>query len=503
VEGALAVVLQRLEAMDARLRNIERSTTPQGAAASEWGGPSLKSSTVDVESSLAAYDAVLDSAVAELDASSRAIGGACHLAAGHLVDAYRLSRGVVEAVGRCAMPSSPQDVVGSSVLAPVSDAIQRCVEESDKEARKGGPLRRHAEAAADSALALSWPLYSGPDCGLSAPPRLVNEAWQIAECRVNDVRREHKGEAEHLRYCDALKALLAGLRDYCARFHATGPSWNPAGGALEKFTPGRRVKGGGGGQPPPPPPRGPVPPMPPMPGGADAGAGKGVGLSDLFASINVGEDVTKRLRKVSPEEKRAAAKGNSVPASQGAGARRATQDKGGALAAVGAPRLEMVTEGSRPVWYVEGHTDRHDLVVKPTSLRETVYVHGCDACTVQVSGKCTGVVLSRCRRTTVVLDGALVGALEVVRCDSCAAQCNAALASVRVDDTQGFIIGLACDASLQAQITTACTSAVSVVVPDESDDGSRELPLPDQYLTTFDPELKALVTKPVEQAGFA
>ena len=520
VEGALAVVLARLEAMDVRLRNIEWSTSRPGAAVSEWGGPSAAlaaaAATPDFEASLAAYDAVLDSAVAELDAASAALGGACASAAGHLVDAYRHSREVVEAVGKCAAPPSPQVVVGSAVLAPVSDAIQRCVAVSEEEARKGGPLRRHAEAAADSALALSWPLFSGPDCGLSAPPRLVNEAWQIAECRTNDVRREHKGEADHVRYCDALKALLSALRDYCARYHPTGPAWNPAGGALVAFKPsppgrrpppagaaakGRAPAGGGG---PPPPPGGPPPPMPPMPAPAGAQGGPAEGpLNDLFASINVGEDITKRLRKVSPGDRGSgpskAAAAETVPSSM----HGKPSPKGGKDGGEVARRLELVVEGSRPVWYVEGQNGAHDLVVTPGSLRESVYIHGCDACTVEVTGKCTGVVLSRCKRTTVVLNGALVGGLEVVRCDSCAAQCNAALASVRVDDSQGFILGLAGPESLNAQITTACTSAMTVVVPDDGEDGSKEHALPDQYLSTFDPARGTFATRPVEQAGFA
>jgi adenylyl cyclase-associated protein len=70
-----------------------------------------------------------------------------------------------------------------------------------------------------------------------------------------------------------------------------------------------------------------------------------------------------------------------------------------------------------------------------------------------------------CKKTAVVLDD-LVSSLEVVNSESIQAQTMGAVPTISIDKTDGCMIYLS-KASLSAQIVTAKSSAMNILVPDD------------------------------------
>ncbi|KAA6416532.1 MAG: Adenylyl cyclase-associated, partial [Trebouxia sp. A1-2] len=146
------------------------------------------------------------------------------------------------------------------LVAPVAEHMQAAT--AMTEGRRSAVFN-HQKVVAESLHALSWMVYTGPNCGLSLPPQHVEESWQSAEFFANKVMMEFRNaDSRHVDWVKALKQLFQQLKAYVKQHHMAGPSWNPRGVPLTDFkadknasaasSPGPAVVSASAPRPPPP-----------------------------------------------------------------------------------------------------------------------------------------------------------------------------------------------------------------------------------------------------------
>ena len=142
--------------------------------------------------------------------------------------------------------------------------------------------------------------------------------------------------------------------------------------------------------------------------------------------------------------------------------------------------------------------ENRELVINIDSARQTVYVYKCDSCTIQIKGKVNAVTLDSCRRCAVVF-GDVLACFEIVNSQSTEAQCTGKCPTFSFDKSDGVQLYLS-EEGKGANITTAKSSEMNVLVPKEGEEGEfSEIPLPEQFISVF--KDGALVTEPVGHAG--
>ncbi|DBA84277.1 TPA: hypothetical protein ACH3X2_006334 [Trebouxia sp. C0005] len=502
-QGTLESLLSRLETVTSRLENIQGGTGGEGSVnahpTSSAGPGAGAGSTPASSSSVADYKSLTGPAVAALLEAAQPLGAEI-LKASELVEkAFLAQAGVVAAIAQCKKPTPNELPI---LVAPVAEHMQAAT--AMTEGRRSAVFN-HQKVVAESLHALSWMVYTGPNCGLSLPPQHVEESWQSAEFFANKVMMEFRNaDSRHVDWVKALKQLFQQLKAYVKQHHMAGPSWNPRGVPLTDFkadknasaasSPGPAVVSASAPRPPPPGPSkgGPAAPPPPPPGSlfqpksptaaAPAASTSSSGMSAVFSELNKGGNVTSGLKKVTDDmkTKNRADRSGAVPSS--APSSSTTTNKATATKAPvqAPPKLELVL-GRK--WSIENHTDNRSLIVDQTDPKQSVYIFNCTNCTVQVQGKVNAITLDSCTRTGLVFQD-LVSSCEVVNCTSVEVQSTGIMPTIAIDKTDGIALYLS-EASLGVAITTAKSSAINVVVPGNGESDPLELPVPEQFVSTF------------------
>jgi len=106
--------------------------------------------------------------------------------------------------------------------------------------------------------------------------------------------------------------------------------------------------------------------------------------------------------------------------------------------------------------------------------------------------------LDGCKKTALVFDE-VVASVDFVNCQSVQVQVISKVPTISIDKTDGCMVYLSKD-SLKAQIVTAKSSEMNILVPDESAGGEfKEFAIPEQFRTHWDG--KKLVTDMTDSLG--
>lgn len=440
---------------------------------------------------MAGFEALVGAAGGVVEAA-RATGDAGVLAASEVLQrSFAGELEIVRAVAACRAPTAEQL---QALLKPVGEEMAK----AQDLAFKHRSAANHCKTVAEALQGLAWVAYSGKGCGLSLPTAHVEEYWNAGEFYSNKILREFKntdGGAPHVEWVKTCKALFAELKSYVKEHHPTGPAWNPKG-----QDPGQYKPGAGGGAKATPPAAPPAAPPPPPPGFADkprAATPAGGGMGAVFGEINQGDKVTAGLKKVTADMKTK----NRVDRTHvvAAGAKKAPPaPAAGGKSDAGKPRPAPVCALRGNKWTVEHQLENRELVINVDSSRQAVYVFKCENCTIQVKGKVNAVTLDSCRRCAVVFEDVLA-CFEVVNSQSTEAQCTGKCPTFSFDKSDGVQLYLS-EAAKGANITTAKSSEMNVLVPKEGEEGEfAEIPLPEQFISVY--KNGAFVTEPVGHAG--
>lgn len=491
-------------------QQVQSRQPPSGCSITSPTAPNLSAST-------AAYDQQVIAALTEFVEAAKDLGEGVKAPTAIVEAAFQAQRSIVAAMAVCSQPDSAGVV---ALVQPLASHIGAATALADD--RKCAALQ-HCKIAAESIMGLSWPVYSGPACGMNPPPQHVTDAWSSSEFWANKLLVQHRNSDTgkgHVEWVRALKALMAALSDYLRMYHATGPSWNAQGKTLASYADGRASK-------PPPPQQSNTPadnspspreinaaakkppPPPPLPAGgrgslmdqaSPPASGDSSGGDSLLAALNKGDSVTSGLRKVTDSmkaknrEDRSGAVPSTVPAGRGSGQ----------VGAVGAsscgppkkpPRFEL--EGGRK-WVIENQVGNRELSVEITDPKQTVYVYNCSGCIIQVTGKVNAITVDGCDKTGLVFESA-VASVEAVNSRSLQVQCTGVVPTVAIDKVDGCQVFLS-ESSLGTAILTAKSSEVNIVTPGETaEDDPREAPIPEQFKSSYIDGL--WVTAPVTYSG--
>lgn len=269
------------------------------------------------------------------------------------------------------------------------------------------------------------------------------------------------------------------MAEYVKEYHMTGLRWNPKGGDLSQAKSSA-----------------PAPTQATKPAPKPTGTQERAGLFSELASID-----TKKLRHVTKEMKTKNQPKQSQPVVVQSKPKPFAKQK----RITGNPILELERDAK---WIIENHDGNKEIKIDITSIKHTVYIYKCDNCVIQIKGKCNSISIGmillllfiqfvdNCIKTAVVFDSS-VSSVEIVNCRDMKIQVTGTVPTIAIDKTDGIQVYLSKD-SLNAEIITAKSSEMNICVP--KDDEYEEMPVPEQFLTKYDPKTKKLITE-MQQHG--
>ncbi|CAG9530317.1 unnamed protein product [Cercopithifilaria johnstoni] len=351
-----------------------------------------------------------------------------------------------------------------------------------KESKRNTPFFNHISAASEGIQALGW-LTVKP-----TPTPFIKDMFEASMFFVNRVLKERKDDKIHTEWAKSWSDVLNALQKYVRQVHTTGLVWNSCPGtkppALVKQVSSSNISSVGA--PPPPPP----PVLPPdLFAAVSSEANASTNKSDraaLFAEINAGEKITKRLKKVTPDmqthknpelrsqkEVGAETRSKKMTVTDSTSPVKNQEDK---------PPKTWLDNGKQ--WNVEYYKNNNNVMVEVSNMKQTVYVFKCENTVIQIKGKVNSVTLDSCKKTSVVFDS-LLSQLEVINCQSVQIQTLGAMPTLSIQKTDGCQVYLSKNA-INAEIITSKSSEMNVLVPGAEDGDFVEFAVPEQFKTVYD-----------------
>jgi len=441
----LTTLVARLEVVTNRL---------EGAAANSSGGDGGSS----LSAAVSAFDALVSGSFTKFLSLSKTIGGDVATIATLVNQAFTAERTFIQMASTSKKPSDKELI---SLLSPISNKITEITQFREKNRRS--EFFNHLSAISESIAALGWVTVS------PAPSPFVKEMNDAGQFYTNRVLKDWKAKSEtHVNWTKSWVQTLSELQAYVKEYHTTGLVWNPSGGKAAAA-------------PPPPPPGAPLPPPPPPPGGLDLGAPAHNPRADLLSALNQGTDITKKLKKVSDDQKthknpnlRAS---STVPTKLKPALPPKNNVGGGSGAVNRPPKLQL--DGKK--WLVEYQKGNNNIDISDTEKNHSFYIYKCENSAIKISGKVNNIVMDSCKKTSIVFD-TVVSGIDFVNCQSAQMQVLGKVSSISIDKTDGCQVYLSKDA-LDAEIISAKSSEMNILFP-EGDDFV-EHPVPEQFKTTI------------------
>jgi len=210
----------------------------------------------------------------------------------------------------------------------------------------------------------------------------------------------------------------------------------------------------------------------------------------LYAALNRGLDVTKGLKKVTPDmqtHKNPTLKQQGpVMSSPDSSSKNASASSSETAMQKKQPRVEL-ENGKK--WNVEYHVGKKDLEIQATDIKQTMYIYQCTDSTIQVKGKLQSITLDGCRKISLVVDS-LISLIEIINCQNMQIQILGHLPMISIQKTDGCQVELSKE-SINAEFVSSRSSEMNIMIP-TSDGDFIELPIPQQFKTVYDG--KKLVT---------
>lgn len=448
-----ASLLDRLEKVVTRLEADSGDSGADAGATSADGTPAH----------VAAYDEYVNEYLKPFLETMNKIGGDLPHMATIVEKGFNELRNLIVVASKSKRPSD-DDL--RKLLTPLSKVMEEAADY--RQSKRPEDSFNHLSAVSEAIKAIGWPAVP------NTPVPFVREMVDAAQFYTIKVLTQYRksGPPEHVQFVEQIKVAIEQLAEYVKKYHTTGLKWNPSGGsALDAASS-----------------TAPAPAPTPAPT-ATATKSAAPSMGDVFSAINKGTAITAGLRKVddSMKTKNRTDRVSKVPAEVSSKTPKVTP-KFGSGAKMGTPKLEL--QGNKK-WVVEYQQKQDNIVIDQTDMRHTVYVYKCVDSLLQIKGKVNAITLDSCQRVSLVFDNC-VASVELVNCKSCKLQVTGKVPTITVDKTDGAQIYLS-NESLDTAIVTSKSSEMNINVPDGDD--FVEIPVPEQYTTTYDPATKKLVTE--------
>ncbi|KAJ9630049.1 suppressor of rasval19 [Knufia peltigerae] len=516
----LTTLIKRLEAATSRLEDIAISV--EGPLSSSNGVPaaSAATSTPAVASpepaaaaapeplpkSVEAFDEIIEQDIDGFVQAAGKIGGLVEQQAKAVKEAFAAERTYLLVASKAKKPDNQPPELMTELHRHTSNV------DEIREANRPSPLFTHLSAVSEGIVALGWIVEKRPG-------DFVTDTLGGAQYYGNKILKEYKDkDKSHVEYIQAYYKIFRSLAAYVKEHFPTGLTWNNKDGvdavaALKQIQAGAsasKAPAAAGGPPPPPPPP-PLPkfdddgpPPPPMP--PSGGAAQGGDMTAVFEQLNQGSAITAGLKKVDKSQmthKNPSLRSNSsVPqrsnsgSSAGRGKSPLPNKKPDSMRSKKPSRKEL--DGTK--WIVENFENTQSEVIEiPAELNHSILISKCNKCVLKVNGKANAISIDNCNGLSILVDS-LVSSLDVIKATKFAVQVDGVVPTLLLDQVDGAQIYLSSE-SLATEIFTSKCSALNVVLPpkDDSDEDSKEVPLPEQMRTVV--KNGGLVSEIVEHAG--
>jgi adenylyl cyclase-associated protein len=211
-------VIHRLAAIEAQLGiTSSMSTAPSDS-------PAATVIEEELHPSLSAFDQHVQSALVPFTASCSALGPEMESISLGITEVWGGMRGLVELGTIYKRPMGDVPTALQPHLKPCQDAITKV-----NSARLDRKYDWHIKAVKEMLSCVSWVVISPPP----SPANFVKDTVGGTDFWANKIRKEYKtNEAEghlHVKFCDAMKALVNDLSAYLKEHHLSGLGWNPHG----------------------------------------------------------------------------------------------------------------------------------------------------------------------------------------------------------------------------------------------------------------------------------
>ncbi|TPX08468.1 uncharacterized protein E0L32_010085 [Thyridium curvatum] len=527
----LTTLIKRLEAATARLEDIASSTvelpqavpalqqtlaSPQsGLSASSTPAPAAapappKQPAEPLPESIEEFDDFVESAVGKYVELSKKIGGVVAEQAAKVREGFQAQRRFLLIATKAKKPdiSGSEMSVYQDLLKPINEALMAVT--NIKESNRGSDVFNNLSAVAEGVMVLAWVTVD------NKPFKHVEESLGSAQFFGNRVLKENKDKnAAQGDWVQAFYQVFRDLADYVKQYYPNGVTWNAKGApakevakAVATNAPSAAPAGapappppppGGAGGPPPPPPPGPPPVLQIKEQKAEASPSSGLGA--VFSELNKGEAVTAGLRKVDKSEMThknpSLRAGSTVPdgSARGKSPAPARKPKPESMRVKKPPKKEL--EGNK--WTIENFDKEPQPIEIDASMSHSILISKCNNTTIIVKGKANAVTIENTSRLSLLVES-LVSSVDVVKSANLALQVTGTVPTVLMDSVDGAQVFFSKE-STATKIYSSKSSGINLNVISGPDDDFKEVPLPSQICSYYDPEKEDLVNEIVAYDG--
>ncbi|KRY87242.1 Adenylyl cyclase-associated protein 2 [Trichinella pseudospiralis] len=340
----------------------------------------------------------------------------------------------------------------------------------------------HVCTILDSLPALTWMSVA------SNPVAFIQDVIEIATFYTNRILKEfpQKENGLHVQFVEQWLKALESLKAFVQKYYADGFTW-------KNVTPGLSTCDATDVElfdkplPPPPPPAN----LSRLEKSVEDMHQK------LFAQINKGLDITKGLRKVTPDmqmHKNPTLRTATPVCKPTVAAKPAHLTKNLPSAKQDTTRTPVLTCDDKK-WFIENHVNNKDIKIEITDMKQVMYIYRCENCVIVVKGKLNSIALDSCKKTSLVFDN-IVSSLEIINCQKMQIQTMGTMPTLVLQKTDGCMVYLSKEA-LNCEVVTSKTSEVNLLIPTE-DGEYEERCVPEQFKTVWNGT--ALKTTPSEIA---
>nr|XP_054757155.1 adenylyl cyclase-associated protein 1-like [Lytechinus pictus] len=435
------------------------------------------------------FDELLNGAVANLVTISNQIDPDIAAGVGLLKEGFVTQRAFLAIA---AESKQPNENILKELVGPTFEKLEEI--RKYKDAKKSSKFYNNIAAIAESAEMMLW-------IGMpSKPAPYVREMESSAMFYINKILKEFRqSDPRHVDWKSSLIKVIHELEAYVKKHHLTGVTWNRQGKDASAPSATAAPPPPAGGPPPPPPPAVVPPSGPAAPASSDDSS-----RTALFASLNQGEAITSGLKKVTndmkthknPELRKQPAKQVSTTAKPYQPPAVKSAPKAAAAAPVKKPpRIEL----TQKKWDVEYYSNNTDIRLDQVEMKQSVYIYKCDNSVINIPNKVNSVTVDSCKKVGVVCESVL-GSLDVVNCQSIKMQITGTAHIVNIDKTDGCMVYLS-ERSKFAEVISAKSSEMNILIPSGEDGDYVEYALPEQYRSVYDANKKCMVTTCTESMG--
>lgn len=456
-DAAVKPLQALLDRLAARLARVEASVGISGSplssprASSSAPAASTAAAPMELAPQVVAYDAYVAQFLPPFVTAAATLGDGAKQLADVTERAFAAQRAYLVRASVCKKPASldPEHL----------KELQACLKEANGLRDNRSEFAHHQNMVNEGLQALGWL------CVEPAPKPFIESYVGGSDFWGNKIRVQFKASSpEQVAFVTAFKALLTELMAYVKAEHTTGVTWNPKGGDAASYTPAAASASASA---------------------PAASKPAGVGINDVFAgirSIDQSSGKTAGLRQVTKEQqtwrKEFQGSGGATPAAPAAKPAASASKPAAAPAKV--VKLP-VCEQRNGNWQVEYQTGASPVVVKDITMKQQVYVFGCENATIVLEGKAKNIVLDSCKKTKLVFDDA-VSSIEVVNCKNVQVQSKGRVPSVAIDKTDGCLVYVSWEGR-DVQFVTSKSSEMNVAFPSgPGSDEYVEKPIPEQFV---------------------